>query len=334
MLAYSYGILKQGEFAMLGQEEFENIYDLLSEILIKGIEIQLKRGLYKEYLPIEEPLSVVRGKIDINESIKLKTRNSMQLYCQYDEFSSNTTLNQILKAVCKLLMKCPKLSKEKRSKLKVLWGYFQEVDEISLKTVQWSKLHYHKNNLTYKMLMNICYLIVEGLLVTEETGKNKFLTFIKDKQMAALYEKFVYEFFKQECPQLEVRHQEQIKWDTDDGYIDLLPTMHSDITLTKGRHKLIIDTKFYRQMMQKSFYSENKSFISSNLYQIYAYVKNSSFNKVGDVSGMLLYPVIDDKYDEKYHLGGNTVYVRTIDLGRQFEEIRKHLLKISYIYKN
>lgn len=45
-------------------------------------------------------------------------------------------------------------------------------------------------------------------------------------------------------------------------------------------------------------------------------MKNSSFNKVGSVSDMLLYPVINDRYDEKYHLGGSIVYVRIIDLGK------------------
>ena len=65
---------------------------------------------------------------------------------------------------------------------------------------------------------------------------------------------------------------------------------------------------------------ENESFISLK----HAYVKNISLNKVGSVSGMLLYPVIDDKY----HSGGNKVYVRTVDLGSNLENIRKILMEI------
>ena len=53
-------------------ETFDNIQDLFSVILYKGISNQIKKGLYKEYIEIQEKLPVVRGKININETIKMK----------------------------------------------------------------------------------------------------------------------------------------------------------------------------------------------------------------------------------------------------------------------
>ena len=327
MLSYAFGVLKQKGFAEFGSETFENIYDLLSEILIKGIENQVKRGIYKEYIYREEPLSVLRGKINIEESIKLKSKGSNKLHCMFDEFSSNNLLNKILKSTCFALIRKKDLKDKNKKKLKQLMMYFGDVNIIPLYHINWTQIRYCKNNITYKMLINICYLVCEGLIVTEENGTYKFADYIKDKQMAALYEKFVYEFYKRECPNLTVKYQQQIKWKSDDGYIDLLPNMYTDISLTKGSCRLIIDTKFYAEAMQKNYLSENASLRSNNLYQIFAYVKNSSFK--GVVGGMLLYPTVDYSLSQDYKLSGNIIYIRTVDLNVGFDDIKQTLLNIA-----
>jgi 5-methylcytosine-specific restriction enzyme subunit McrC len=327
MLSYTYGVLKQDGFANLGSEEFQNIYELLSEILIKGISEQLKRGIYKEYNPVEEDLSVLRGKLGLTESLRLKAVSSLKLHCIYDEFSSNNILNQILKITCLKLIGIDKVNSQQKKKLKNLMMYFREVENISIKIVDWKKLNYHKNNLTYKMLINICFLIWEGLIVTEQNGKYKFQDFIRDKCMAKLYEKFIYGFFKKECPEIKVNYQQKINWKTDDNFIDLLPSMNTDITLTRNNYRLIIDTKFYPEAMQKNYLSDNKTFISGNMYQIFTYVKNSDFS--GNVSGMLLYPTVEYNLNQVYKLSGNNVYIRTIDLNKNFNDISKSLIDIS-----
>ena len=69
--------------------------------------------------------------------------------------------------------------------------------------------------------------------------------------------------------------------------VEFLPKMKTDIMLKKGSKTLIIDTKYYGHMMQEQF---NKlSINSSNLYQIFTYVKNQDSEGTGNVSGMLLY---------------------------------------------
>lgn len=73
MLAYAFSVLKQDGYEKLASEEFDHTADLLSAILSKGISIQVKRGLGKEYIPVTEPLSTLRGKIDIAQSIKGQT---------------------------------------------------------------------------------------------------------------------------------------------------------------------------------------------------------------------------------------------------------------------
>ena len=103
--------------------------------------------------------------------------------------------------------------------------------------------------------------------------------------------------------------------------------MSTDISLTKNNYRLIIDTKFYPEAMQKNYLSENKKFISGNLYQIFTYVKNSDFT--GEVSGMLLYPTVAYDLNQDYKLSGNNVFIKTVDLNKDFNEISKILKDIG-----
>ena len=68
----------------------------MAAILAKGITVQIKRGLGKEYIPQTEALSALRGKIDIAESIKTQTILKKQMICSYDEFSCSYILGALL----------------------------------------------------------------------------------------------------------------------------------------------------------------------------------------------------------------------------------------------
>lgn len=45
------------------------------------------------------------------------------------------------------------------------------------------------------MLLNICRLVIDGLLFSTEQGMIKMATFLDDQRMSHLYEKFILEYF-------------------------------------------------------------------------------------------------------------------------------------------
>ena len=49
MLSYAFTILKQSPYETIEKEPFDNINNLFAAILAKGIGLQLKQGLYREY---------------------------------------------------------------------------------------------------------------------------------------------------------------------------------------------------------------------------------------------------------------------------------------------
>ena len=117
----------------------------------------------------------------------------------------------------------------------------------------------------------------------------------------------------------------RIEWNTDDGVITLLPQMRSDIMLEHKGFTLIIDAKYYGSSLQTGQYGK-KTIHSNNLYQIYSYVKNRDIESDGSVSGMLLYANTDsDNPDMEYHMGGNKISVKTLNLDCDFEEVKCQL---------
>lgn len=325
MLSYAFKVLKGQEYVKCATEEFENTADLMAAILSKGIAIQIKRGLMREYIEVIEPLSSLRGKIDVTESIKTQTLIKQQLICTYDEFSVNCYMNQIIKTTVELLLRHD-IAKVRKKELRNLMLYFKDIKTLDINQINW-KLRFNRNNQTYQMLINICWLIIKGLLQVDNQGKMKMQKFLDEQQMHRLYEKFILEYYRKEFPMLKAAAS-QIAWNLDDEENYMLPVMRSDIMLSYGEKTLIIDAKYYAHTVQSQF--GVKTLHSNNLYQIFTYVKNLDVSNTGNVSGMLLYAKTDEEIlpNNEYRMSGNKISVKTLDLNCDFSEIALQLNKI------
>ena len=325
MLSYAFKVLKGQEYVKCATEEFENTADLMAAILSKGIAIQIKRGLIREYIEVIEPLSSLRGKIDVTESIKTQTLIKQQIICTYDEFSVNCYMNQIIKTTVELLLRHD-ISKARKKELRNLMLYFKDIKTLDINQINW-KLRFNRNNQTYQMLINICCLVIEGLLQVDNQGKMKMQKFLDEQQMHRLYEKFILEYYRKEFPMLKASAS-QIAWNLDDEENYMLPVMRSDIMLSYGEKTLIIDAKYYSHTVQSHF--GVKTLHSNNLYQIFTYVKNLDVSNTGNVSGMLLYAKTDEEIlpNNEYRMSGNKISVKTLDLNCNFSEIAAQLNKI------
>lgn len=332
MLTYAFKILNSQGYRSIFTEKFHNTAELCAEILIKGLTIQLKRGIHCDYISNNESTSTIRGKIDVSESIKTNSMLRKQMICSYDEFSVNSYRNRIIKSTLVLLLK-GQLSKERKKKIKNILLYFSEVETINLDSIQWN-ISYDRNNQSYRMLISICYLVINGLLQSDNDGNTKVMEFQDGQGMSRLYEKFILSYYRKEWKNITAKAS-QIKWQVDDGFFEMLPNMETDIMLSQGNNVLIIDAKFYSKTTQSRM---NTSKIhSSNLYQIFTYVKNKD-HELRDVphkvSGMLLYAKTDELIvpNHEYLMSGNEISVKTLDLNCDFNEIKKQLDQIVIDY--
>ncbi len=286
MLSYAYQELRQNNYEDIAGEEFDEIHDLFAEIICHAISFQLKQGLYREYIPHSESIQTQRGRILIAETINEKAERKRSLVCEFDEMSPNNLLNKIVKTTATLLVRHSSVKKEKKQNLKRLLLFFNEVDLIEPRQIRWQSIKLNRINKRYEMLLNICYFVLDGMLLSTEDGSYRMREFT-DEHMNLLFQRFVMSYYRKTHPEFKA-FAKQIKWDINpdtSGNTSSLPIMQTDIMLTIGDRKLIIDTKYYGRNMTEHF--GRKTLHSNNLYQIQTYVHNEDVNHSGKVDGML-----------------------------------------------
>lgn len=337
MLSYAFQVLKSSNaYESIAGENFDNIENLFAAILSKGISQQIKQGLYCAYTEERDQLPLLRGKLNFPDTLKNYVQQKRILACEFDFLSENNLFNQILKTASTLLLNSDKVAPKYRLTLKKNLERLYQVSEINPRLIRWDQLKYQRNNQSYRMLMNLSYLVLNGQIATTEKGKFKLLSF-SDEQMNRLYERFILEYFKAEYPELKPEAP-YINWCLDDSDsnngIEFLPTMKSDIVLHNGDRTLIIDAKYYGSVFRTHY--EKQKLHSGNLYQIFTYVKNMDPQSTGKVSGMLLYAKTGEVLtpDFSYTMHNNNIYVKSLDLGTEFCHIARRLSEIAGYIKS
>lgn len=334
MLSYSYRELRRGGKIDLADEDFENAMDLFAGILCRGVASLVRRGLTRDYVGKTEPLAFPRGKFEIAETIRSRSLNYRKIVCSYDEHSEDTPLNRIVKAGMRTLCANDDVDPGRRGKLRLMIDYFGGVSDIDLMAVRWNDIRYRREDEPYRLLIFICRIVADCAFITETSGERGLNEFIDDQLMYELFEVFLGAYYKVEHPNLDVSTQKRIGWDIDGGLGALgaedarfLPDMRDDIHIEEPgtRSTLIMDAKWYQKPTPEGKYGSERV-RSSHLYQILAYVKNfAKTESVDRVSGMLVYPENDHRLMLEYPVGGNFIWVRSVNLDQEFPLIREEL---------
>ena len=182
MLAYAFRALDRKAYRPLESEDFANAEDLLAAILILGVEEQFKRGVSRAYIEEEAPLSAVKGRLLIEESIRTCRRNA-RLVCARDEFSVNAYMNRILVTAMQALVRSEEVASARRKALRASLCMLWEVTPLDPRNILWN-FRYDRNNQTYRLLMYVCRLVLEDRLPAQSDGRSRagFLTTTRRSQ--------------------------------------------------------------------------------------------------------------------------------------------------------
>lgn len=329
MLCYSWDRLEYLDRNYVGQLEEKNILDLLTLVFQKEVNFIIKKGLYREYVVEKEESSVIKGKLGFNESLPLIGKRSGKLVCEYDDMSYNVELNRIIKSTIINILKVKEVSKDYIKSLKGSLTYFNNVDKITLNEKIFKAIKYNKIDKKYKFVINVCELINNNLLLSKDGQAAEFYNFIEDdKKMSLLFENFVRNFYKRELHKVNVR-RENINWKLDGPEKEYLPIMQTDISLEwiEEDRKIIMDTKYYREAVKSNRGGSDK-LRTTNLYQLFSYLKNSESEKDRHADGILLYPRVDKELNLKYSMENHKISIFTVNLNCKWQDIHSRLLEI------
>lgn len=331
LLCYAWNKLDEKDKVSISFDDETELANLFAKLLIGSSTMLLKQGFERSYIPVTEERAGIRGKLEVSASIKANSFERLKAVCSFDEYSADIIHNQILKTTLFRLLHTDNLDSTLKEKIRKLLQMFPSIQIIELSPASFRKVKIHRNNRFYEFIMNICRMIYDYSLPTETKGKWLFTDFTRDeKQMAHLFENFVFRFYKIEMPHLKAKRR-HIEWNFHSDNSDdkrYLPLMKTDITLEGAQPKIIIDAKYYQQTMRENYGKE--SIKSENLYQLFSYLlhQQDSSEESLTTKGILLYPTIKEEYNLHYSYDKHQLKVKTINLNTNWKRIRQRLIDI------
>jgi len=333
LLCYAWNQLDEAGRIRVTASDYERYIDLFARVLKNGCAYLFKRGLDREYLPLSDNLTRLQGKVDFNKSMKNLLSSSTTLYCDYDDLSNDVLHNQIIKAIIKKVIRIKSLDKNIYKELIEVYKRLSHITNITLTDNHFIKVRLHRNNLFYRFVLNVAYILHKNIVINEISGEYEFSDFIRDeRKMAGLFENFIRNFYKIHLKGtgFDVK-PEIIKWNVteiDPFSLEFLPLMKTDISLNSERRKIIIDTKYYKECLQEHYNKEKIR--SENLYQLYTYVRNAEAQggSAQNCEGILIYPTVKKESDLSYMMENHKISIKTLNLNQNWKNIDADLLKI------
>jgi len=339
LLCYAWNKLDEKNKVNVSIDDKTELLDLFAKVLINATRVLLKRGIDKNYVSQTSEFVGIKGKLEISETIKGNLLLRQRTICTYDDFSPNTIINRILVSTIYRLLNTKGLDKQLKHELVSLLRMLAGIQPLDLTSSIFKQVRLHRNNRFYGFIMDVCKIIYENTLPSEEPGKFVFSDFLRDeRKMNQLFEDFVRNFYRIEQKKYGKVKREIIRWNFESSTgksEEYLPVMETDISLENDLEKIIIDTKYYSQTMSTSY--EKEKIISANLYQLFSYLLNqekSDDPKTKHTTGILLYPTIETDYNLEFKYDAHKILIRTVNLNTNWKNISARLKEIIQLNSN
>ena len=198
LLCYAWDALEEKDsLAEVNQSQSPELVDLFAKVLVNGTRRLIRRGLDRGYLLREEEIPGVRGKLLVTQTVRRDLIRFGRTACVWDELEYNTLPNQILKTSLQRLHDEAVIDEDIRADIHDLLRWLAPVESIKLRSEHFRRVQLHRNNCIYGFLLHVCEFIYEHWLPEEQGGQRRFRDFVREG-LPALFEKFVFNFYRHE----------------------------------------------------------------------------------------------------------------------------------------
>jgi 5-methylcytosine-specific restriction enzyme subunit McrC len=329
LLCYSWDRMDEADLKEVSSEACDTLQDLFAKVLVSGTRRLIKQGFNRDYMEEVEETTSLRGRIAFAPSVRQMSWMKGRMVCEFTELSYDTLPNRILKTTLRNLLYAEGITSDHKDEIAGILHHLHEVSPIRITAKLFRRIQYHQNLRDYRLLMNICELIHECLIPKEGEGQSQFRDFLRDhNKMAAMFEEFVRNFYKRET-NFKVSSSRYDWQDVsgDETTQSLLPTLNTDVELSKGNELTILDCKFYHDAFTNN--RDTQRFKTPNLYQLYAYVMNRQIKEPElNISGMLLYPEVQESFCHRFMLQGHPMCIASINLKQPWQGIHDDLISL------
>lgn len=166
--------------------------DSLLEIIIRLFSTKLldavRQGIPRRYIDCEDDLRALRGRLNVGRQFTVLAVNQSKLACRYDELSTDTALNQIMKAAVERLSRLSRTSDNQRRLSELAFGY-ADVSPVPMSALRWQDVQLDRTNARWKDLLALAKFILGDQFQTTSTGTQAGFSLLFE--MNTLFEQYV-----------------------------------------------------------------------------------------------------------------------------------------------
>ncbi|MBU3750796.1 MAG: 5-methylcytosine-specific restriction system specificity protein McrC [Mycobacterium sp.] len=312
----------------------DELPDLVAEILAHAVEHRLKRNLSQDYIRRHEPLTRVRGRIDILQTETRQLLSQGRVSCRYTELAVDNPRNRLILAGLATggsLARNAQLAHRCRQ----LAGLMRQlgVRATQIAGSESAGIALGRNDVADADAVNAARLLLAMDIPNEETGSRHRLAAGRDaEELRRIYEAAVGGLLRVALPApWRVRGGAQHRWPVGEhsaGAMALLPIMRTDVIVETTERRIIIETKFADALTSSQFGDPKLS--PKHVFQLFGYVQSQDGRDHVSASaeGVLLYPVVGQHIDEFAVIGSHRYRFLTVDLSGSAQSIREQILAV------
>ncbi|PWG03526.1 McrC family protein [Sphingosinicella humi] len=176
-----------GRVTELGWQK-DNLLEILIRLFSEKLFAQVHRGLPRRYIPLEDDLPALRGRLDAIRQFTTLAATPQRLACRYDDLSPDVPLNQIMKAAVRRLLQLSQAPENQR-RLRELSFAFADVASVPVPSLRWDKVVLDRTNARWRELLNLAKLLLGDRFQTTTTGGGRGFSLLFE--MNTLFEEYV-----------------------------------------------------------------------------------------------------------------------------------------------
>lgn len=306
-----------GAVAELGQQN-EDLLEIVINAFCKRLFDAIRRGLPRQYLPMEADLSALRGRLDLKRQFTTLVTSPQLLACRYDELGPNIALNHVMKAAARLLLSAARSQSNQRLLREVLLA-FADVADVAPSALRWDLIVLDRTNAHWADLVAMAKFLMSRRYQTVSGGGQ--VGFALLFPMNTLFEEYVGRTLRLALrgDNVSTRLQGPRGYVLrEEGGAQRFATKPDIVLVDGGRPSLVIDTKWKR--LSAALDNPKRGVAQADVYQMLAYARVYGVKRL-----MLLYPHhqqlgCDEGSIARFWVGGDEetmLEIATIDLGRR-----------------
>ncbi|MXP21952.1 5-methylcytosine-specific restriction endonuclease system specificity protein McrC [Gordonia sp. HNM0687] len=337
LMLYASTLFQRDERLRTGsiEDNPDELFDLVSEILVTATERRLQRSLGRQYRSRSDTLTRVRGQIDVLATESRMLLAQGRVACRFDELSVDNLRNRVLRTALVLAARHVgdlTLERRARSLAEILTQYGVSSQLVTQREA--AQLALGRNEQDDVEAIDAARLLLQMTIPAESVGKHSTRDPEREAQaIRRLYEAAVRGFYRAVLPSEwkvavgEVHHHWPVIG-ASSGLMAVLPIMKTDTLLESASRRIIVETKFADALKPNQYGAIKLS--RDHVFQLYAYVQSQHGKDELSTTaeGVLLYPVVGQHLDETATIQGHRYRFMTVDLGASASSIRDTLLSV------